>query len=506
MKARARLALVPLLAILFAANVASAQDYGQPPPPAYGQGYEQAPAARAFSQEELEQMLAPIALYPDSLLSQILMASTYPLEVVEAARWSRANPGLQGDQAVAGAEQFDWDPSVKSLTAFPQILSVMDQRLDWTQRLGDAFLAQQAQMMDTVQYLRRKAYDAGNLRTTEQIQVQPAAQAIDIRFANPEVVYVPYYDPMVVYGSWWWPSYPPVYWAPWPGYAVSYQPGLYWGPAIGVSFGFFFGAVDWHSRHVDVIHNDYYDRRFARHRSEGHVREAITPWRHEPAHRRNVPYRSPEVRQHFGPENRPAEIRERHREYQVPPSSIGVPMNRQIPHRETAPPRAPQPEQRVFPNRETAPRRTPQPEQRVFPNRETAPRRTPQPAQRALPNRETAPPHAPQPAPRAVPKPNAPARLAPWPANRPPPEHRPGASESVPRGHQTREFSPHGRASQEHIAPRRAPAAGAPASAPAARPPAIAPAARPPAARAPAPRTAAPNPPERPADRRREER
>jgi Protein of unknown function (DUF3300) len=492
MKARARLALVPLLAILFAASVASAQDYGQPPPPAYGQTYEQAPAARPFSQEELEQMLAPIALYPDSLLSQILMASTYPLEVVEAARWSRANPGLQGDQAVAAAAQFDWDPSVKSLTAFPQILLVMDQRLEWMQRLGDAFLAQQAQMMDTVQYLRRKAYDAGNLRTNEEIQVEPVAQAIDINFANPEVVYVPYYDPTVVYGPWWWPSYPPVYWAPWPGYALSYQPGLYWGPAIGVSFGFFFGAVNWHSHRVDVIHNDYYDRRFARHRFEGRGREAITPWRHEPEHRRNVPYRSPEVRQHFGPENRPAETRERYRGYQAPRSSTGATMNRQIPHRETEPPRALQP------------------------------------AQRAVPNR------------------NAPAQLAPRPATRPQYEHRPGASEAVPRGEQARESSPRGRA-QEYIAPRRAPATRAPAStpaarppapaarppapavrppaaavrppapavrppapavrppAPAARPPAIAPAARPPTI-APAPRTAAPNPPERPAERRREER
>ncbi len=478
MRGGARLALVPLLTILLATTLASAQDYGQPPPPAYGQAYGQASAARAFSQEELEQMLAPIALYPDSLLTQILMASTYPLEVVEAARWSRANPGLQGDQAVAGAEQFDWDPSVKSLTAFPQILSVMDQRLDWTQRLGDAFLAQQTQMMDTVQYLRRKAYDAGNLRSTEQIQVQPVAQAIDIDFANPQVVYVPYYDPMVVYGSWWWPSYAPVYWAPWPDYAVSYQPGLYWGPAIGVSFGFFFGAADWHSHHVNVVHNDYYDRRFARHRSEGYVREAITPWRHDPAHRQNVPYRSPAVRQHFGPENRPAETRERYRGYQAPPNSTGAPMNRQIPQRETAPPRAPQP------------------------------------AQRVLPNRETAPPHAPQPAPRAVPNRNAPAQLAPRPAIRPKLEQRPGASESVPQGHQTRESSPRGRASQEHIAPRGAPAVGAPASAPAASPPVIAPAVRPtviapaagPPARAPAPPTAAPNPPERPADRRREER
>src|SRR6185369_13968960 len=118
--------------------------------------------------EQLDQMLAPIALYPDSLLSQILMASTYPLEIVEATRWSKANPNLNGDDAVKAAEQNGWDPSVTSLVAFPQILTMMDERLSWTERLGDGFLAQQAQMMDTVQALRQKAYAAGNLKSTEQ--------------------------------------------------------------------------------------------------------------------------------------------------------------------------------------------------------------------------------------------------------------------------------------------------------------------------------------------------
>ena len=104
----------------------------------------------AFTQQELDQMLAPIALYPDSLLSQILMASTYPLEVVEAARWSRANSHLVGEQAVKAVNERNWDPSVKSLVAFPQIIAMMDEKLDWTERLGDAFLAQQTQVMDTV--------------------------------------------------------------------------------------------------------------------------------------------------------------------------------------------------------------------------------------------------------------------------------------------------------------------------------------------------------------------
>src|SRR5437016_583291 len=116
----------------------------------------------AFTQQELDQMLAPIALYPDSLLSQILMASSYPLEVVEAARWSKANPNLKGNQAVQAVAQNSWDPSVKSLVAFPQILMMMDDKLNWTERLGDAFLAQQQQVMDTVQNLRQKASAAGN--------------------------------------------------------------------------------------------------------------------------------------------------------------------------------------------------------------------------------------------------------------------------------------------------------------------------------------------------------
>jgi len=126
---------LPIAISIALAPVASAQTYYPPPPPAGVQ------AQAAFSQEDLDRMLAPIALYPDALLSQILMAATYPLEVVEAARWSRAHPGLQGDQAVRAVEQQAWDPSVKSLVAFPQILVMMDAKLEWTERLGDAFLA-----------------------------------------------------------------------------------------------------------------------------------------------------------------------------------------------------------------------------------------------------------------------------------------------------------------------------------------------------------------------------
>src|SRR6267378_7694659 len=148
-------ALRPLLVLLVSASVA----FAQTPP---------APRNAAATQQELDQMLAPIALYPDSLLSQIFMASTYPLEVVEAARWSRANPGLSGEAAVGAVGERDWDASVKSLAAFPQVLAMLDQHLEWTARLGDVFIAQEPQVMETVQSLRQKAYATRNLRSTEQ--------------------------------------------------------------------------------------------------------------------------------------------------------------------------------------------------------------------------------------------------------------------------------------------------------------------------------------------------
>src|SRR5437762_5541955 len=150
MKTFLRHALKPLLVLLVSASVV----FAQTPP---------APRKAAATQQELDQMLAPIALYPDALLSQILMASTYPLEVIQAARWSKANPTLKGDEAVKAVDGNNWEPSVKSLVAFPQILTMMDENLNWMERLGDAFLAQEAQVMDTVQHLRQKAYEAGNL-------------------------------------------------------------------------------------------------------------------------------------------------------------------------------------------------------------------------------------------------------------------------------------------------------------------------------------------------------
>ncbi|HSH97505.1 MAG: DUF3300 domain-containing protein [Methylophilaceae bacterium] len=307
-------AAVLTLALIFSTIAQAQDDYAQPPmPPQSGDtNPAQQPPQPQFSQQELDQMLAPIALYPDALLSQVLMASTYPLEVVQAARWSRANPDLKGDQAVKAAQQNNWDPSVISLTAFPQILGMLDEKLEWTERLGDAFLEQQPQVMDTVQGLRQKAMAAGNLQSNDQVQVNQQAQqgqtVIVIQQAAPQVVYVPYYNPTVVYGPWWWDAYPPVYWNPWPGYyrRPGYNSGFYVGVGISVGGGFFFGNFDWHQRHVNVVNvNNYYYRNYYNNHPRPPVGGNPRPypdrgaWQHDPDHRRGVPYPNSALQQQF---------------------------------------------------------------------------------------------------------------------------------------------------------------------------------------------------------------
>jgi len=270
-------------------------------------------ARAAYTQAELDQMLAPIALYPDPLLSQILMASTYPIEVVEAARWSRANPGVQGDAAVRMVQDRDWDPSVKSLVAFPHVLARMDENIEWTRRLGEAFIVQEPVVMETVQALRRRAQASGQLASDDRLRVVEEAQLVAIEPANPQYFYVPYYDPWIAYGPWWWPAYPPVVWAPWPGYARFYRPGLsvgfWWGAPVGISVGFFFGGVDWYQRHVRVVHvNNYYIRPAVATRTV-----ILRPgrWQHDPWHRRGAEYRDPVARQQFAA---PAPLRDQRRE------------------------------------------------------------------------------------------------------------------------------------------------------------------------------------------------
>jgi hypothetical protein len=267
-----------------------------------------ASVAKRFSQEELDQILAPVALYPDSLLAHVLMAATYPLEIVMADRWVKQNKNLTGDPLIEAADKQQWDPSVKALVPFPELLSTMAEKLEWTDKLGDAFLAQQTDVMETVQSLRNKAYEAGNLKSTNEQNVIVERETILVEPADPRVVYVPVYDPWLVYGAWWWPYYPPYVFYPYPYPAAVYYPGY-----IGFSVGFVvsaywgnWGYCNWPYRTVYV--NPYYHGRpYMRYRSarvvsvaSSRIEPTMREWTHNPHHRRGVEYRDSTVRSRFG--------------------------------------------------------------------------------------------------------------------------------------------------------------------------------------------------------------
>ena len=213
----------------------------------------QSPAAPpTFKQEELDQILAPIALYPDSLIAQILMASTFPLEVVQAERFGKQNASLKGEALTKALESQSWDPSVKSLVNFPQVLSMMNEKLDWTQKLGEAFLGQQKPVLDTIQRLRAKAQAAGNLKTTKEQTVIVEEKIIKIEPANPQVIYVPTYNPTVVYGAWAYPAYPPYYYYP-PGYVATTTAFAFAsGVALGAAWGYAWGNTNYNSGNVNI--------------------------------------------------------------------------------------------------------------------------------------------------------------------------------------------------------------------------------------------------------------
>ncbi len=271
--------------------------------------------ATTFSNEELDQMLAPIALYPDSLLAQVLMASTYPADVTEAAKWSQANPKQEGDAAVTAVQDKPWDPSVQSLVAFPQVLAMMSAKPDDVQRLGDAFLAQPSQVMDRVQFLRKKAQDAGNLEANEQqkvsTQTDSGQSVIVIEPAQPQTVYVPVYQPTVVYGAWWYPAYPPYYWPPPPHYypGGAFVAGVVWGAAIVGIHNSLWGGCYWGHGHGSVnINVNRYNNINVNNRITN-VNSGNTDWNHNAANRKGVPYRDEKTRQQYdrkvaGAENR----------------------------------------------------------------------------------------------------------------------------------------------------------------------------------------------------------
>jgi hypothetical protein len=277
------------------------------------------PAAPAFSQEQLDQMLAPVALYPDSLLIQLLMASTYPLEIVEADRWRGKNASLEGEALDKALEGEDWDPSVKAMVIFPDILGRMSENLDWTQDMGDAFLAQQPDVLDTVQALRKQAYDAGNLKSGEQqnVVVNNETEVIEIEPTQPETVYVPQYNSAAVYGT--------------PPPAQPYYPtaNTYTGTDMLMTGALSFGAgllvgnliwdddsdCDWDDHYVygggygghnDVDINVEGDVNIGNRTNVGSGNRQ--QWQHNPTHRRGVNYRDPKTRQTFAnkPGARPA--------------------------------------------------------------------------------------------------------------------------------------------------------------------------------------------------------
>jgi uncharacterized protein DUF3300 len=237
-----------------------AQDQAQAPPPA--QGDAAAPTYNQQTPEQLQQLVAPIALYPDSLVAQILAAATFPEQVVEADRWVQAHPDLKGDDLGKAIDQESWDPSVKALAAFPSVLGNMDKNLSWTSSLGDAYYNQQEDVMNAIQVMRQKAEQAGNLKTTPQQTVTNDGPTIAIAPANPEVVYVPAYNPWLVYGG------PVVAWPGWYPYPGIWFGGPYLSFGVGFGIGFFGGygwgwghwGFDWHHGYAVYNHNRYYSR------------------------------------------------------------------------------------------------------------------------------------------------------------------------------------------------------------------------------------------------------
>lgn len=282
---------------------------------------------RHFTAAQLDQMLAPIALYPDALMAQILMAATYPLEVVEAARWSRDNQALKGDAALAAVKDKGWDVSVTSLVAFPQVLQMMSSKIDWVQNVGDAMIAQQSEVAASIQRLRAQAKAAGTLKTTPQqtvVEQPPTAgappdtpPAIVIQLTNPDVIYIPSYDPSTAYGPWPHAEYPPTYFPPSPGWGYGAGSAVVGGLAFGVGMavgGAFFGGWGWGGgwgggwgwrgwdawggRHSWTTVNVDRSTRIVNNFDRDRYRDGR--WAHDPAHRRGAPYRTAADRERYG--------------------------------------------------------------------------------------------------------------------------------------------------------------------------------------------------------------
>jgi Protein of unknown function (DUF3300) len=306
-----RFALRAFAAAIFALALSSMQvAVAQQPEPA---------SPPPFKAQELQQLLAPIALYPDELIAQILTAATYPLEIVMAARWvaDPKNAGLKGDALAKALDGQAWDASVKSLVPFPSVLKMMSDKLDWTQKLGDAFLAQEQDCLVAVQILRRKAQAAGTLKSTPQQKVTvqapppaattggaPATMAplseeptIAIEPTDPQEVYVPYYDPATAYGAWPYPAYQPYAFPPPIGYglAAGIVSGLAFGAGVAVTSSLWgWGRPNWGAGNITINSNQFNRINLNRNVVSGNT------WQHNAVHREGVAYRDAATRQRYG--------------------------------------------------------------------------------------------------------------------------------------------------------------------------------------------------------------
>jgi hypothetical protein len=260
------------------------------------------PAAVKIPNDQLDSLVAPIALYPDPLLAQVLAASTYPLEIIQLQQWMAKHPDLKGEALAAAVEKENWDPAVQGLAALPDVIKRLADDIKWTADLGNAFLAQQSDVMDAVQRMRKKASTAGNLKTTEQqkvtTQVVQTKEVIVIQQANPQVIYVPAYNPVVVYGPPVYP-YPPIYYPP-PGY---YAAGVAIGFGVGIAMGAFWGGGGWGYGprwgygSVNINVNNRYVNHYNRYNN---VNRYGGSWNHNPAHRGGAPYADRNTANRYG--------------------------------------------------------------------------------------------------------------------------------------------------------------------------------------------------------------
>jgi hypothetical protein len=274
-------------------------------------------AAPAIPPDQLDSLVAPIALYPDPLLSQVLVASTYPLEIIQLQQWLQKNPGLTGDALTNAVQKQDWDPSIQAMSVFPDLVKRLSDDIKWTTDLGNAFLAQQSDVMDAVQRMRTKALDAGKLKSNEQMKVETqtveSKTVVVIQPANPQVVYVPTYNPVVVYGPPVYP-YPPIYYPP-PSY---YAAGMFFAFSVGIAVGAYYHGgwgynCGW-GRNTTVIVNrnnnyiSHYNRTTINNGNRNNInnRPSQLPagggnnWQHNPQHRGGTPYSNQNVAKQYG--------------------------------------------------------------------------------------------------------------------------------------------------------------------------------------------------------------